>query len=214
MSIEIRKQGAPWLVRLLAALVCASAVAGGAGAASAAERAGKTIANAAKPARAATERATQIDQDRIRGAAALQESVETTRWLARGAALVAFLACGLGLWWLSAYWLRYRLLQWLALLALPSLVALALFASSTSGVERSLHDLTRDWLTRAEKDPKLSADREQKATFTHALALYDANETSLLAALALRPTLQIAGGALVLALALWLVTHRRVLQST
>lgn len=214
MSIEIRKRGAPWLVRLLAVLLCASAVAGGAGTARAAESAGKTIANAAKPARAAAERTTQRDQDRVHRAAALQDSVTTTRWLARGAALVAFLACGLGLWWLSAYWLRHGLLQWLALIALPSLVALALFASSTSTVEQSLHDLPRDWLTEAEKHPKLSADREQKATFTHALALHDANETGLLAALALRPTLQIAGGALALALALWLVTHRRVLQST
>lgn len=214
MSTEIRERGASWLVRLLAALVCAGAVVGGAGAAGAAESAGKTIATAAKPARAAAERTSQLAQDRVRGAAALQDSVSTTRWLARGAALVAFVASVLGLSWLSAYWLRRRMLQWLALIALPSLVALALFASSTSGVEQKLRYLPRDWLPGAERDPQLGATQERRDSFAHALALHDASETSLLAALALRPTLEIAGGALVLTLLLWQLTNRRVLEST
>lgn len=213
MSNEIEKRKrTPWALRLLAAAVCASALAGGDGLAADAEGAGKTISTAAKPARSSAE--LQQAQDRIHYAAALQEQVATTRWLARGAALLAFAVCGLGVWWLSARWLRYRFLQWLALIALPALVALAIFRSSQSLAEQSLKKLPRDWLSKAERDPKLSADPEQKATFAYALSLHDADETSLLSALALRPTTEIAGGALLLVILIWLQTHRRALHST
>jgi hypothetical protein len=244
MSIEIRKQRAPWSVRLLAALGCAvagGAVAGGAEIASAAETAsgvGKTIDRAAKdatpdkdatpakpdkdtkPAKApkaprdSAEGGKQRAKDRLRDAVALEENVATTRWLARGAALIAFAACLLGLWWLSARWLRYRLLQWLALSALPSLFALAVLRSSQGSVERSLRALPQDALGELEQTPQVRADPEQHAALEHALALHDAKGTSLLAALALRSTAEIAGSALLLTLLLWQWTHRRVLQST
>jgi hypothetical protein len=197
----------PWAARLLAALLCAGALL--AMRAGAAEARDKPTSTAAKRGAEST-----LRLDRAEAAAELQAAVTLRSGLAMAGGAAAFTLAAAGIWWLSARWLRRRALQWAALIAIPTLVALSVVASSRGGVVDRLDDLPASLLRDDLADPYVSAEPEKRAALLHALSLHAAaNQGHLLGTLALVPTLLTFGGALLVSLLLWQVTHRRVLQT-
>lgn len=196
----------PWVARLLTALMCASGLlAASAGAAVARDQPASAVARRAGSA--------TLQEDRADGAAELQAAVALRREVALGAAAVAFALAAFGLWWLSAHWLRQRAVHWASLIAIPTSVALAVIATSRGAVLERLDELPASQLREDLKDPFLSAEPERRAAIRHALSLHAAsNQDHLLGTLALRTTSLAAGGALLLTLLLWQLSHRRVLQ--
>ncbi|HEU4726629.1 MAG TPA: hypothetical protein VFT22_02030, partial [Kofleriaceae bacterium] len=126
-----------------------------------------------------------------------------------GAAVLALLVTAAALW--AARWVRASWLHWLALLCIPAAIAVLWMWWSGGALGDDIRALPLDTLKEIGTDPTLTGAADAA---NQARALYEASEHgSLVPELALRPALEALAIALVLALAVWGWSNRRVLRA-